>query len=201
MDYRPLGKTDLQVSVICLGTMTWGQQNSEADAHAQLDLALDRGVNFVDAAEMYPTPPKAETQGLTETYIGTWLAARKNRDRVVLASKVTGRSSNFPYFGRGETRLNREQINAALEVAHRQPPQRAPGRPASQRARVVLDARAGPGLSQHLQVEPGPLLDALRLQQLALAAEELQLLLKLLLYVLQRLAEGFSRVDIHFRVP
>lgn len=91
MDFRALGRTDIKVSLICLGTMTWGEQNTEADAHAQLDYALDRGINFIDAAEMYPVPPRAETQGRTETYIGTWLKARGNRDKVVLATKVAGR--------------------------------------------------------------------------------------------------------------
>jgi aryl-alcohol dehydrogenase-like predicted oxidoreductase len=73
MQYRQLGSTDIQVSTIALGTMTWGEQNTEADAHAQLDLATDYGVNLIDAAEMYPVPPKPETQGLTERYLGTWL--------------------------------------------------------------------------------------------------------------------------------
>ncbi|MCC3264229.1 aldo/keto reductase, partial [Paenibacillus polymyxa] len=74
LKYRKLGRTALDVSLIGLGTMTWGEQNTEADAHQQLDYALERGVNLVDVAEMYPVPPKPETQGLTETYIGTWLA-------------------------------------------------------------------------------------------------------------------------------
>lgn len=91
MEFRRLGRTDLQVSLICLGTMTWGEQNTEAEAHAQLDYALERGINFIDAAEMYPVPPRAETQGRTERYIGTWLKARGNRDRVVLATKLAGR--------------------------------------------------------------------------------------------------------------
>ena len=115
MEYRRLGRTDVQVSVICLGTMTWGGQNSEAEAHGQLDLALDRGVNFVDTAEMYPFPATAETHGRTEAYIGSWLAARGRRDDIVLATKVTGRSERFPYFGRGETRLDQAQIEAAID--------------------------------------------------------------------------------------
>ena len=82
MQKRRLGRTDLHVSAICLGTMTWGQQNTEADGHAQMDLAFDRGVNFLDTAELYPIPPKPETQGRTETYIGNWMKARKNRDKV-----------------------------------------------------------------------------------------------------------------------
>src|SRR3546814_3676379 len=91
MDFRALGRTEIKVSLICLGTMTWGEQNTEAEAHAQLDYALDRGINFIDAAEMYPVPPRAETQGRTERHIGTWLKARGNRDKVVIATKVAGR--------------------------------------------------------------------------------------------------------------
>lgn len=91
MKYRPLGRTGLSVSEICLGTMTWGSQNSEADAHAQMDLAIEMGVNFFDTAEMYPTTPMtAETVGRTEEFIGSWFAARGNRDDVVLATKITG---------------------------------------------------------------------------------------------------------------
>ena len=94
MEKRRLGRTDLLVTQICLGTMTWGQQNTEAEGHAQMDLAFDRGVNFLDTAEMYPIPPRAETQGRTETYVGNWMKARGNRDRVVLATKVIGRTAN-----------------------------------------------------------------------------------------------------------
>ncbi len=92
MDYRPLGTTDLKVSSICLGTMTWGQQNTEAEGHEQMDYALEQGINFFDTAEMYSVPPKAETQGSTETIIGTWFANRKNRDKVILATKAAGRA-------------------------------------------------------------------------------------------------------------
>ena len=74
--YNRLGRTDLMVSQLCLGTMTWGEQNTEADAHDQLDAAIAAGINFIDTAEMYPVPPRAETYGLTETYIGTWLAGQ-----------------------------------------------------------------------------------------------------------------------------
>jgi aryl-alcohol dehydrogenase-like predicted oxidoreductase len=91
MEYRPLGRTGLSVSAICLGSMTWGQQNTEAEGHEQLDFALDRGVNFIDTAEIYSIPPRAETQGSTERIIGSWLAARKNRDKVIIATKVAGR--------------------------------------------------------------------------------------------------------------
>ena len=119
MEYRRLGLTDMEVSVIGLGTMTWGQQNSEAEAHAQLDAALDAGVTLIDTAEMYPIPPRAETQGRTEEYIGSWLAARRNRDKVILATKVTGGSDGFPYLRGGRTRLDRPNITAALEASLR----------------------------------------------------------------------------------
>jgi aryl-alcohol dehydrogenase-like predicted oxidoreductase len=85
-----LGGSDLSVSQCCLGTMTWGQQNTEAEAHAQLDYALERDINFIDTAEIYPVPPKQETQGLTDAYIGSWFKSRGSRDKVVLASKVSG---------------------------------------------------------------------------------------------------------------
>ena len=92
-DMRKLGRTGLEVTSLCLGTMTWGQQNTEAEGHAQLDLATERGINFIDTAEMYSIPPRAETQGSTERIIGTWLKARGGRDKLVIASKVSGRSS------------------------------------------------------------------------------------------------------------
>ncbi len=115
MEYRTLGTTDLRISRICLGTMTWGEQNSEADAHAQLDLAVAAGVNFVDTAEMYPVPPRGETQGRTEAYIGSWLARRGRRQDIVLASKVIGPGA-FPYL-RGGPRLDRAQVHAACEAS------------------------------------------------------------------------------------
>ena len=92
MDYRKLGRTGVHVSAVSLGTMTFGQQNSEAEGHAQMDYALDRGINMFDAAEIYPIPPKPETQGRTEAIIGTWLASRKARDKVMIATKAIGRS-------------------------------------------------------------------------------------------------------------
>jgi len=110
---RPLGATGLQVSVVGLGTMTWGEQNSEAEAHEQLDHAVGEGVNLIDAAEMYPVPPKAETQGRTEQYVGTWLKARRNRDRVIVATKVTG-PSDMPWL-RGGPHPSRAQLRQALE--------------------------------------------------------------------------------------
>ena len=90
MQYRRLGRSDIRVSAICLGTMTWGEQNTEADGFAQMDRALDRGVNFWDVAEMYPVPPRKETYGHTEAIIGNWFASRKRRDKVVLATKIAG---------------------------------------------------------------------------------------------------------------
>jgi len=116
LEYRKLGRTDLSVSSICLGTMTWGQQNTEAEGHEQLDYALDHGINFIDTAEMYSIPPKPETQGSTERIIGSWLKARGNRDKVILATKVSGRSTN-PYIRphARHTELNRQQITYALE--------------------------------------------------------------------------------------
>ena len=116
MEYRKLGKTSLDVSKICLGTMTWGEQNSEAEAHEQLDAALAAGVNFIDTAEMYPVPPKAETQGLTEQYLGTWLKKQQQRDKLVIASKVVGRSENMTYLRDGP-RLNARQIKQACEAS------------------------------------------------------------------------------------
>ena len=91
MEYRKLGRTGLDVSALCLGTMTWGSQNTEAEAHAQIDRALDAGINFIDTAEMYPTTPNvAETQGDTERHIGSWLAKSGRREEIILASKITG---------------------------------------------------------------------------------------------------------------
>jgi aryl-alcohol dehydrogenase-like predicted oxidoreductase len=117
MQYRKLGRTDLDVSVICLGTMTWGEQNTESEALQQLDFALENGVNFIDTAEMYPVPPKEETQGRTEEYIGSWLNARKNRDQVILATKVVGKS-DATYFRGGEiSRLHARHINAAVNAS------------------------------------------------------------------------------------
>lgn len=113
MDYCRLGRTDLKVSRIGLGTMTWGEQNSEAEAHAQMDLAVAEGVNFFDTAEMYPVAPRAETQGRTEAYIGTWLRKTGRRQDIVLATKVIG-PGMFPYL-RGGPCLDRAQVLAACD--------------------------------------------------------------------------------------
>lgn len=117
MQYRTLGTTDLKVSSICLGTMTWGNQNTEAEAHEQLDYALNEGVNFIDTAESYPIPPSEETQGDTERFIGTWIASRGNREKFILASKVAGRSKERAYIRGEELRLNKKHITLALEAS------------------------------------------------------------------------------------
>ena len=116
MEYRKLGRSDIDVSLICLGTMTWGEQNTEADAHDQLNYALDHEVNFIDTAEIYAVPTKAETQGLTEKYIGTWFKSRGNRDKVVLATKVAGRSG-MSWLRENEEipRLSKEHVFYAVE--------------------------------------------------------------------------------------
>ena len=116
MDYRELGRTGVKVSRLCLGTMTFGEQNSEAEGHAQLDYAFDRGINIFDAAEIYPVPPKPETQGRSEAIIGTWLAARKRRDQVMIATKVVGRGKmTWVRKDRSPTRHSPAQIMEAVE--------------------------------------------------------------------------------------
>ena len=105
MDYRELGRTGLKVSSLCLGTLTFGEQNSGADGHAQMDYAFERGINIFDAAEIYPVPPKPETQGRTEAIIGTWLAARGNRYKVMIATKVAGRGKMT-----GSARTERKRV-------------------------------------------------------------------------------------------
>ena len=115
MHYHRIPNTDLDVSRICLGTMTWGQQNTETEAHQQLDYALDHEVNFVDVAEMYPVPPKPETQGRTERYLGSWLKKTGQRDRIVLATKVTGRTQELSYIREKPVCLDRRNIVQALE--------------------------------------------------------------------------------------
>lgn len=94
MQYHRIPHSSLEISTLGLGTMTFGEQNSEADAHQQLDYAVANGINLIDVAEMYPVPPRPETQGLTETYVGNWLAKRGNREKLVLASKVSGPARN-----------------------------------------------------------------------------------------------------------
>ncbi len=121
METRRLGRTDLFVSSCCLGTMTWGQQNTEAEAFAQMDYALERGVNFWDTAELYPVPARAETSGRTEDYIGNWFASRGRRDAVILATKVAGRSSHLTWFrdDKSLARVTPAQIDEAVEKSLR----------------------------------------------------------------------------------
>ena len=114
MEYRKLGDSDLEVSHICLGTMTWGQQNSEEEGHEQMDYALERGINFFDTAEMYSIPPRAETQGSTEKIIGSWFKKSSNREKIILASKVAGRG-RMNWIRGAETKLDRENIEKAVE--------------------------------------------------------------------------------------
>jgi len=116
METRELGRTGLQVSVICLGTMTWGEQNSEGEGHAQMDMALEHGVNFFDTAEIYAIPTRRETAGRTEEIIGAWFEQRKSRDQVILATKVAGRSSMDWLRADGSRAvLSRKQIFEAVE--------------------------------------------------------------------------------------
>ncbi len=117
MEYRRLGRTDLDVSMICLGTMTWGEQNTQDEAFEQLDAALDYGVNFIDVAELYPVPPREETYGATERIVGNWLKARGNRDKVILATKVAGRSDWLPHIRGGHTCFDRRNIEQAIDAS------------------------------------------------------------------------------------
>ncbi|MBY0449672.1 MAG: NADP(H)-dependent aldo-keto reductase [Cyanobacteria bacterium] len=117
MQMNPLGKTEISVSVIGLGTMTWGEQNTEAEAHAQLDLAFSLGVNLIDAAELYPVPARAETTGRTEEYIGTWLKARQNREHVILATKVIGASERLTWIRGGKSCLDKTNIHLAVDAS------------------------------------------------------------------------------------
>lgn len=113
MEYRKLGRTGLDISVIGLGTMTWGMQNTQADGFAQMDYALERGINFFDTAEMYAVPPSKDTFGATETIIGNWFAARENREKVILASKITG--PGLPWVRGGDYKIDKKNILLALE--------------------------------------------------------------------------------------
>lgn len=120
MEYRPLGNSGIRVSALCLGTMTWGEQNSEAEAHEQLDYAIDQGINFLDTAEMYPVPARPETQGATESIIGNWLKKRGCRDKVIIATKVAGPGRDWlTHFRGGNNRLDRWNIETAVEESLR----------------------------------------------------------------------------------
>ncbi|MET0287087.1 MAG: aldo/keto reductase [Polyangiales bacterium] len=116
MRFHKLGQGALEVSEVCLGTMTFGQQNTAAEAHRQLDLALARGVNFVDAAEMYPVPARAETQGRTEQFLGQWLKQGK-RERVIVATKIAGPGRPITHVRGGKLNITRENVQAAVETS------------------------------------------------------------------------------------
>ncbi|MEX0373812.1 NADP(H)-dependent aldo-keto reductase [Spiribacter pallidus] len=113
MEYRKLGHTNLNVSALCLGTMTYGKQNTQAEASDQLDMAVDRGINFIDTAEMYPVPPETATQGDTETMIGNWLAARGKRDDLIIATKIAGPGLGTVRDGKGD--YSKTDIETAVE--------------------------------------------------------------------------------------
>ena len=113
MKFKKLGNTDLDVSSICLGTMTWGTQNSEKDAFEQMDYSLDQGVNFFDTAELYSIPPTAESYGKTEVMIGNWFEKKKNRDKIILASKIAG--PGLDWIRGGKNCFNEKGIGEAIE--------------------------------------------------------------------------------------
>jgi len=119
MKYRKLGTTDLNVSVICLGTMTFGEQNDQKDGFDQMDYALDRGINFFDTAELYPVMPRKETYGKTEEIIGNWFEGRKNRDKIILASKIASKSDGLEWIRSGSKSLgfDKKNLNAAIDAS------------------------------------------------------------------------------------
>tara|TARA_B100000700_G_scaffold292223_1_gene351948 strand:- start:5996 stop:7033 length:1038 start_codon:yes stop_codon:yes gene_type:complete len=113
MKFKKLGNTDLDVSLICLGTMTWGTQNSEKDAFEQMDYSLSKGINFFDTAELYSVPPTAESYGKTEIMIGNWFEKRKNREKIILASKVAG--PGLDWIRDGKNSFNEDGIKKAID--------------------------------------------------------------------------------------
>ena len=119
MRYRKLGNTNIDVSVICLGTMTFGEQNSEKDGFEQMDYAIDRGVNFIDTAEMYAVPTRAETYGKTEEIVGNWIKSKKNRDKIILATKIASKSSGLSWVREGGKKLsfNKKNVNTAIDAS------------------------------------------------------------------------------------
>lgn len=116
MEYRQLGKTDMKVSVICLGTMTWGEQNTIEEAHEQLDYSLDNGVNFIDTAEMYPVPPNKDTYTLTEQYIGKWDKLKSQRDKIILATKIVGPFWD-DYVRGGNNTFSKDHLKKAIDAS------------------------------------------------------------------------------------
>lgn len=118
MHYRRLGRSDLEVSLICLGSMTWGEQNTQDEGFEQMNYAFDQGVNFIDTAEMYPIATRAETYGRTEEIIGNWMAVRGNRDKIIVATKIVGPNpERFSYIRNGETRFNAKHIANAVDTS------------------------------------------------------------------------------------
>lgn len=115
MEYRKLGQTGLDVSMVCLGTMTWGEQNTQSDGFEQLDYAIDNGINFVDTAEMYAIPPTEKTYGTSETIVGNWLVKKKIRDKIILATKAASRAEWLPHIRDGKLKLNREHLIQAVD--------------------------------------------------------------------------------------
>lgn len=116
MEFRKLGNTTLDVSLICLGTMTWGEQNTEKEAHEQLDYAFERGVNFIDTAEMYPVPPQAETYTRTEEYIGRWAKLKTHRDKIIMATKIAGPGLG-EYIRGGGQNFSRRHLEEACDAS------------------------------------------------------------------------------------
>ena len=117
MKYRKLGTTDLDVSVICLGTMTWGEQNSQNEAFDQMNYSIERGVNFFDTAELYAVMPRKETYGKTEEIIGNWFLEKKNRDKVILATKIASKSDGLEWIRKGSKNLgfDKKNLNEAID--------------------------------------------------------------------------------------
>jgi len=116
MKFKNFGDTNELVSLICLGTMTWGEQNTENEAHEQLDYAFERGVNFIDTAEMYPVPPKADTYTKTEEYIGRWSKLKTDRDKIFLATKIAGPGMG-DYIRGGRNNFSRKHIEQAIDAS------------------------------------------------------------------------------------
>ena len=117
MQYRKLGPTDIDVSVICLGSMTWGEQNTLEEACQQLDYAVDQGINFIDTAELYPSPMRAQTQGRTEEHLGRWLKQREDRDKLVVATKMAPAASYTGYLRGGNNRLDKKNMRLAVDAS------------------------------------------------------------------------------------
>ena len=117
MKMNLLGDSGISVSRLCLGTMTFGKQNSEIEGHQQLNVALDYGINFIDTAEMYPIPRDPDTQGQTEMIIGSWIKEKRNRDRVVLATKITGPGNAFAHIRGGDLKFNQKQVEEAVNLS------------------------------------------------------------------------------------